>query len=64
MAKRECAGKLSSGHCTAGIMSLLALLLLALLVPIRCVASLATKDVGVASGRLVFALLQYQCLGV
>ena len=63
MAKRECAGKLSSGHC-AGIMSLLALLLLALLVPIRCVASLATKDVGVASGRLVSALLQYQCLGV
>jgi len=62
MAQKECAGKLSSGHC-AGIMSLLALLMLALLVPIRCVASLATKDVGV-SGRLVSALFQYQCLDV
>ena len=63
MAQKECAGKLSSGHC-AGIMSLLALFMLAFLVPIRCVASLATKDVGVASGRLVSALFQYQCLGV
>ena len=34
-------------------MSLLALLVLALLVPIRCVA---ITDVGVASGRLVSAL--------